>query len=66
VVAAVVANCFGDRWSFLQVCGYLWVIAGLVAQAWNLENAASAADGAGDTAAEAAAGIEEPETAVAV
>jgi putative inorganic carbon (hco3(-)) transporter len=65
VVVAVVANCFGDRWSFLQVCGYLWVIAGLVAQAWNLENAA-ATEAAGDAAAQTAAGIEEPETAVAV
>jgi len=66
VVAAVVANCFGDRWSFLQVGGYMWVIAGLVAQAWNLENGASVTEGAGDTAAETVAGIEEPETAVAV
>ncbi len=33
LVCAVMANVFGDRWSFLQVNGYLWVIAGMVAHA---------------------------------
>jgi hypothetical protein len=28
---------FGDRWNFLQVCGYLWVIAGMVAHALKVE-----------------------------
>jgi O-antigen ligase len=37
LVAAMVANLFGDRWMFMQVCGYLWVIAGLVAGATNAE-----------------------------
>ena len=32
VVCAAVANFFGDRWHFLQVNGYMWVIAGLVAR----------------------------------
>ena len=43
VVTAFVANCFGDRWMFLQVCGYLWVLAGLVARALEIESQASAA-----------------------
>jgi putative inorganic carbon (hco3(-)) transporter len=37
VVCSVVANCFGDRWTFLQVNGYMWVLAGLVSQAWVLQ-----------------------------
>jgi len=37
VVCVVVANFFGDRWSFLQVNGYMWVIAGLAARGWTLE-----------------------------
>jgi hypothetical protein len=39
IVAAFTANLFGDRWSFLQVCGYMWVIAGMVAHARTLEEA---------------------------
>ena len=34
MLSAAVANLFGDRWSFLQVNGYMWVIAGLVARGW--------------------------------
>jgi hypothetical protein len=37
LVTAFVANLFGDRWNFLQVCGYLWVIAGMVAHAMKVE-----------------------------
>lgn len=37
MVCCIGANLFGDRWSFLQVNGYMWVIAGLVARAWVLE-----------------------------
>jgi hypothetical protein len=40
LVCAVVACLFGDRWSFLQVNGYLWVIAGLVVHATSLERTA--------------------------
>jgi putative inorganic carbon (HCO3(-)) transporter len=36
IVAAITANLFGDRWSFLQVCGYMWMIAGMVAHALTL------------------------------
>jgi len=37
MVCATVVNFFGDRWTFLQIDGYMWVLAGLVAQAWVLE-----------------------------
>ena len=37
MVCLTVANLFGDRWSFLQVNGYMWVIAGLTARAWVME-----------------------------
>jgi O-antigen ligase len=47
LVAAFVANLFGDRWNFLQVCGYLWVIAGMVAHALRVE---AADPGEGDAA----------------
>jgi putative inorganic carbon (hco3(-)) transporter len=40
LVCAAVACLFGDRWSFLQVNGYLWVIAGLVVHAASLERSA--------------------------
>jgi putative inorganic carbon (hco3(-)) transporter len=39
LVTAFVANLFGDRWNYLQVCGYLWVIAGMVAHAKTVEDA---------------------------
>ena len=37
LVSATIANFFGDRWMYLQIDGYLWVIAGLVARGWLLE-----------------------------
>lgn len=42
VVCAFVANFFGDRWTFLQVNGYMWVLGGLVARAHMLEQEAEA------------------------
>jgi len=30
MVTAAVANCFGDRWTYQQVDGYLWILAGCV------------------------------------
>jgi putative inorganic carbon (HCO3(-)) transporter len=36
VVCSAVANLFGDR-TYLQVDGYMWVLGGLVARAWVLE-----------------------------
>jgi O-antigen ligase len=37
VVASIVANLFGDRWTFLQVNGYMWVLAGMVCRAKQVE-----------------------------
>lgn len=33
VVSSLIGNFFGDRWTLLQVNGYMWVIAGLVSRA---------------------------------
>jgi putative inorganic carbon (HCO3(-)) transporter len=37
VVCSFVANCFGDRWMYLQVNGYMWILGGLVSRALVLE-----------------------------
>jgi O-antigen ligase len=39
LVVAFTANMFGDRWNYLQICGYMWVIAGMVAHAKKVEEA---------------------------
>jgi putative inorganic carbon (HCO3(-)) transporter len=44
LVCSIVANFFGDRWTFLQVNGYLWVLGGMASQALALEK--EAAEGA--------------------
>jgi putative inorganic carbon (hco3(-)) transporter len=36
VISAVAANLFGDRWTFLQVNGFMWVLGGLVFRALSL------------------------------
>jgi putative inorganic carbon (hco3(-)) transporter len=41
VVCAVVANLFGDRWNYLQVNGYMWVLAGLVSRSMVFEEEAA-------------------------
>jgi len=43
VVCAAIANFFGDRWTFLQVNGYMWVIAGMVVRGLMLEESRSPA-----------------------
>jgi putative inorganic carbon (hco3(-)) transporter len=52
VVAAVVANCFGDRFTYPQINGFMWILAGLVARGWALE-----ASGETNAKAEQAAGM---------
>ncbi len=44
VVCSLTANCFGDRWTLLQVNGYMWIMAGMACTAWrvNLGEAAPA------------------------
>jgi len=37
VLCAATASAFGDRWTFLQINGFMWILGGLVAQAWKLE-----------------------------
>jgi hypothetical protein len=37
IVSMAAANMFGDRWTYLQVNGYLWILAGLVARGLTLE-----------------------------
>jgi putative inorganic carbon (HCO3(-)) transporter len=37
MVCTAAANFFGDRWSYLQVNGYMWILGGLVARAWIIE-----------------------------
>lgn len=45
VICAAVANAFGDRWTYFQIQGLFWVLAGMVARSWILlrQEAASAA-----------------------
>jgi O-antigen ligase len=38
IVAAMGANVFGDRWTFLQVNGYMWILGGLLARALIITN----------------------------
>jgi len=59
LVASLTACCFGDRWTYLQVNGFMWVTAGLVARGATLESATGAA-------VEKPAEIEEPQFATAV
>jgi len=37
MVCSVTTNMFGDRWTYLQVNGYLWIIAGMAARALDIE-----------------------------
>jgi len=36
-----IASFFGDRWTFLQINGYMWVLGGMVSQAWVLQRSAA-------------------------
>ena len=41
VVCVVAANLFGDRWTLLQVNGFMWVLGGMVSRGLALEEEAS-------------------------
>lgn len=41
IVCTALANFFGDRWTYLQVDGYLWVLAGLLCRGMALEQEAA-------------------------
>jgi hypothetical protein len=46
VIGAAVANVFGDRWMYLQVQGYFWVVSAFVARATQLQEEAQSDDSA--------------------
>jgi putative inorganic carbon (HCO3(-)) transporter len=35
-VACIIANCFGDRWTYLEITGLLWVLVGTAIRATQL------------------------------
>ena len=37
LVCAITASCFGDRWTFIQVNGYMWVMGGMVSHAFFID-----------------------------
>jgi O-antigen ligase len=41
--ACIVANCFGDRWTYLEITGLLWVLAGAAIRATHLKESESIA-----------------------
>lgn len=49
IVCTAVGNLFGDRWTYFQISGYLWVLAGLVARAIAIESDREAAEPATDS-----------------
>jgi putative inorganic carbon (hco3(-)) transporter len=63
VVCAAVSNFFGDRWTYLQVNGYVWVLGGLVARAMLIEQeeAQAAVEENTDADAEPLGELAEPE-----
>jgi putative inorganic carbon (hco3(-)) transporter len=63
VVCAAVSNFFGDRWTYLQVNGYMWVLGGLVARAMLIEQeeAQAAVEENTDADAEPLGELAEPE-----
>jgi O-antigen ligase len=44
MVCALLVNCFGDRWNYMQISGYLWAITACVARGHSLDEAASNLD----------------------
>jgi O-antigen ligase len=44
VTACAVSNGFGDRWTYLQIQGFFWVLAALVARGWMLHEESASED----------------------
>jgi putative inorganic carbon (hco3(-)) transporter len=42
--ACIISNCFGDRWTYIEITGLLWVLAGAAIRATQLTASESAAD----------------------
>jgi O-antigen ligase len=38
IVCTATANLFGDRWTYFQINGYLWLLAGLIARGFMIES----------------------------
>src|SRR5260370_7596613 len=51
VVTSFFANCFGDRWTYLQVNGYIWFLGGLAASPLILEQDVTVSGGENSSAA---------------
>jgi len=47
IICLLIVNCFGDRWNYLQISGYTWVLAGFVARGLMIEDERAAAAVAG-------------------
>ena len=45
VISCIVTNCFGDRWTYVEINGLLWVLCGTALRANQLATAATKADG---------------------
>jgi putative inorganic carbon (HCO3(-)) transporter len=45
--ACIVSNCFGDRWTYIEITGLLWVLAGAAIRATQLTVSESTADPTG-------------------
>jgi O-antigen ligase len=54
VICSAVANGFGDRWTFFQVNGFMWVLAGLVTRGTQLEQEPVASPAKPESSSEAA------------
>lgn len=63
VLCSLAANCFGDRWTFLQVNGYMWVLAGLVAHARQIETSQAGSEAAIETQPQDFTLLDDSETA---
>jgi putative inorganic carbon (hco3(-)) transporter len=44
ITASIVANCFGDRWTYLEITGLLWVLIGTAARAMQFSKAEPATE----------------------
>ncbi len=42
MISCIVANCFGDRWTYLEINGLLWILAGAVLRAQQLTDGSTA------------------------
>lgn len=46
IVASIIANCFGDRWTYLEITGMLWALIGTAVRALQLSEAEPATEAA--------------------